>query len=110
MASSKFADKFGGAGGAFAKLLEAFGEAITYTPVATRVGISRSAIYNRMTYAVDQNQDAHFQMSSDATLGVATPVRGDRITHEGTIWTVEDARADDDGSHELKCRAPERVT
>ena len=107
MATSKFADKFTAVG--FVKLLDQFGEDVTITTPAG-ASVTRKAIFNRMVFARDHNQDASFQIAADATTGVASPTRGYRITHESVVWTVEEVRTDDDGSHELMCRAPELVT
>ena len=94
---------------AFAKLLEVEGETVTYTTSAG-VASSISAIFDRMIYANDEKQDGHFHISDNASTGIASPNRGDTVTHESVVWTVIDIRTDDDGSHELRCVAPYAIT
>ncbi|HYE91764.1 MAG TPA: hypothetical protein VEA38_12120 [Terriglobales bacterium] len=106
---SEFGDRFTAAG--ITKLLGHLGDSVTYTPVSTGVGVSRTAIFNEMVgVAGDKEANAIFTMSSNASTGVASPARGDRITtSDNRVWSIIDIRSDAAGTHELRATTPELI-
>ena len=97
---SKFGDLFGD--GPMLGLLDIHGDTISYKTVAG-VTSSLTAIYNELVGALDDFANAIFTISTDASIGVAAPERGDEITFAGEQWTVVDVRDDEASMAELRC-------
>ena len=97
---SMFGDLFGAA--PMLKLLDVHGDTVSYKNVAGTV-TSLTAIYNELVGAMDDFGNAIFTLSTDPTIGVASPSRGDEITFAGDKWTVVDVRDDNAGMAELRC-------
>jgi len=75
-------------------LLEQQGETVTYDPV-TGASVSRTAIITEESGDALYDDDligdkrmAEMKIRNDATLGVADPVRGDKVTVSGHDWFV----------------------
>lgn len=90
---SRFATRC--AAGAVPQLLAEFGDAVTYTPIgAAAVSLTASASAEvSETSGRIRRFVREFRFSRDATAsygGVARPVRGDTITLDGTVWTVDE--------------------
>lgn len=99
--ASDFSTKFTAA---MPKFLERLAELIIYTTVAGSAS-TRTAIVN----VSDDFSDvwrATFTMSSNATLGVASPEKGDRITYDSNVWTVVGVVPDYAGGHEIHAVLP----
>jgi len=101
--ASDFANKFTAA--AMPKLLNRLGETITYTPPGGST-VSRSAVVNITSDGPGPHWTATFDISSDATLGVASPVKGALIVYDGNTWTVTEAIPNYAGGHELHAVMP----
>lgn len=86
--------------------LDAFGEAVTYTPKATGIDKSITAVIERDYGGEDEteggtgkNRTATVHISSDATAGVASSALGDSMTFDSIIFkVVGPSPAEDDGS------------
>ena len=101
---SIFESLFGGL--AFPKLLEQTGDTITYSTVAG-VSTSIQAIFNEQVGALDDKANAIFSIAGSDL--ASAPGKGDRITRNGTRWTVLEARDSEDGSIEIRVVRPELV-
>ena len=96
---SKFGDLFGD--GPMLRLLDIHGDTISYKTVAGVV-TTPQGIYNELVGALDDFGNAVFTLSTDASIGIAAPERGDEITFAGDQWTVVDVRDDEAGMAELR--------
>ena len=100
---SVFESRFGSA---FDRLVDQLGASVTVT-LPDGSTLTRNAIYNVQAYAIDHTQDGTFTFRDDATTGL-TKAQADRctkITSNGTVWDVVDAKQDEDGAHQLTCKA-----
>jgi len=96
---SLFGDLF--SDGPVSRLLAIHGDTISYKTVAGVV-TTPEAIYNELVGAMDDFGNAVFTVSTDASIGIAAPERGDEITFQGDKWVIVDVRDDFAGSAELR--------
>lgn len=93
------------------RMLGRLGDSVTVT-LPDGSTLSRTAIFNVQAYQIDHTQDATFVFQDDATTGL-TPTQADRctkVTFRGTVWDVVDAKQDEDGAHQLTCKAAQLKT
>jgi len=94
---------------AFPRLLSEFGQSVTYTPISTLSGITRSVIFQRGP-DVEERGTATITCTTNATTGVAAPARGDTVTVNSVVWVVVGTEVDtDEGNAVLSCVTPEAV-
>lgn len=113
--ASRFGDIFAAYG--LPQLFESLGQSITYTPVATGVGASITAIVDydndEMLAGMDGTIDdrtATLTVYDAATVGVAAPAVRDRVTIDGDYWYVSEVlERSDKGKNVLKIRRTERA-
>ena len=79
-----------------------FAVAVNYTaPDGTVTAIT--LIPDEQVGALDDKENMTFNISTDALL----PVRGGRITYDGSDWTVVDIRSDGLSMYEIRAIAPD---
>jgi hypothetical protein len=86
-----------------AELMDKVGETATYTTVDQVTTKSLHVIFNEFVGAIDEKGRGLFSISSDATLGIVLPRRGDSFLLNSVRWYVVDFRTDHAGLHELRC-------
>lgn len=92
-------------------LLATHGDSVTVT-LADNSTLTRTAIFNRDSFAIDHTQDGRFHFRDDATTGLtaAQAKRCTKVTFNGTTWTNVDSRRDEDGGWELICKGVDLIT
>ena len=91
------------------KLLDVHSDTVSYKQVDGTVS-SIAAIYNEFVGALDEYGNSIFTISTDASIGIASPERGDEITFAGEEWTVLDVHDDEAGMAELRCIRPQAIS
>lgn len=106
---SEFGDRF--ETHAMPRFLSRLGDSVTVT-LADGSTLTRTAVFNRDSYAIDHTQDGRFHFTDDATAGLtdAQAKRCTKVTYNGTAWTVVDPRRDEDGGWELICKGVDLIT
>lgn len=96
---------------AMPRLRAQLGQSVTVT-LADGTTLTRTAVFNIQTYAIDHTNDATFIFDDSATTGLtaAQATRCTKVTMDGTVWTVIDAKQDEDGAHQLTVKAPQLTT
>lgn len=96
---------------AMPRLLGRLGDSVTVT-LADGSTLTRTAIFNVQQYAIDHTQDAAFEFTDDSTAGLtaAQATRCTKVTLDSVVWTVIDAKQDEDGGHRLLVKAPQLIT
>lgn len=91
------------------KLIELLSDSATYK---TKDGATKTidVIFNEQVGALDDFANAVFTFSSDATVGISDPVRGDQIIIFGGTWTVVDVRDDKAGTVEVRAMQGSEVS
>lgn len=113
--ASRFGELFAAYG--LPQLMESLGQSVTYTPVATGVGASITAIvdYDNDELMMDMDggadkRTATLTVYDAATVGVASPAVRDRVTIDGDNWYVSEVlERSDKGKNVLKIRRTERA-
>lgn len=87
----------------FPIMIDHLGDDCDYVSVTGAVTKTIKGIFNEFVGAIDELTRCIITIKSDATLGVASPRRGDQLTVAGNTWYVIDIRSDNAGTHELRC-------
>lgn len=106
---SVFNTRFGAQ--AMPRLRAQLGQSVTVT-LADGSTLSRVGIFNVQQYAIDHTNDGTFFFDDSATTGLtaAQATRCSKVTLDGVVWTVIDAKQDEDGAHQLTVKAPQLTT